>query len=483
MLRNDSQVTQPSEVSDSKSAISARSKSLYFLTWRWHFYAGLFVIPFMLMLSLTGLVMLFDDEIELARYHDILQVEVGNAKVSPLEQLHEVERIYPQGTVTQFIPGPTPELANRFSVKLESGTSFFATVNPYTGEVLGEIDRSDSWYQLANDIHGTLLIGDWGDYLIEVAASLSILLLVSGIYLWLPRDNASKAGFLKIRLESGSRIFMRDLHANLGGTLSVILLLFLLSGLAWAGIWGGKMVQAWSSFPAQKWDDVPLSSVNHASLNHGTEEEMPWNLEQTPLPESHDHSTMGEHQSHDMDYQKGLSIDFMVQKAQSLGFEQYKLNFPRSETGVYTLSANTMSGDITDPTQDRTTHIDQYSGEVLADVTWQDYNLVAKAMAAGIALHQGDISIINKALNTLFCIAFIAISITGGVMWWVRRPSGKGKLGVPPKFSDDGVWKTGAVTVVVISILFPLAGLSIVVAMLFDWLLCRRVKKLKAVFS
>ncbi len=46
---------------------TSRAKSIYFMTWRWHFYAGLFVIPFMLMLSVTGLVMLFDDEIELAR--------------------------------------------------------------------------------------------------------------------------------------------------------------------------------------------------------------------------------------------------------------------------------------------------------------------------------------------------------------------------------------------------------------------------------
>ena len=39
------------------------ARSRYFMTWRWHFYAGLYVIPFMLMLCMTGLVMLFDDEI------------------------------------------------------------------------------------------------------------------------------------------------------------------------------------------------------------------------------------------------------------------------------------------------------------------------------------------------------------------------------------------------------------------------------------
>ncbi len=36
-----------------------RGTALYLAAWRWHFYAGLYVIPFLLMLSVTGLVMLW----------------------------------------------------------------------------------------------------------------------------------------------------------------------------------------------------------------------------------------------------------------------------------------------------------------------------------------------------------------------------------------------------------------------------------------
>ncbi|MFA0053904.1 PepSY-associated TM helix domain-containing protein [Vibrio echinoideorum] len=511
MLRNESQSSAKAQAT-SQSTSSAttgsetnikrkdRNKTLYFLTWRWHFYAGLFVIPFMLMLSITGLVMLFDDEIELAFHQDAIEIVASGEPIKVSRQLAAVQNQYPQGTVTQLVPSKVPDLANRFSVSLEDGTSVFATVNQYTGEVVGEIPRSHSLYQLANDIHGTLLIGDWGDYLIEVAISLSILLLVSGIYLWLPRDNTSRAGFLKLRFTSGTRVLMRDLHANIGGTLSFILLLFILSGLSWTGFWGGKLVQAWSTFPAQMWDDVPLSSETHASLNHGSEEEMPWNLEQTPLPlsqdkpsehvhqveetsEDHDHSKMGEDHSQHVLSASNFSIDDVIAKARALGFTQYKVNFPRSETGVYTVAANTMGGDIIDPTQDRTTHLDQYSGRILGEVTWQDYNLFAKTLAVGISLHQGDISIINKLLNALFCIAFIVVSVTGGVMWWMRRPSGQSKLGTPPKFGDAGLWKVGLATVVAISVLFPLAGATVVTSMLLDWLLVSRVKKLKAALS
>lgn len=279
-----------STVTTPQPTAAARRKTLYFLTWRWHFYAGLFVVPFMLMLALTGLVMLFDDEIEQARYAEVLNV-TPQAQVMPVsQQLAVVQKAYPEAQVTQFIPALQPDLANRFSVLFSDGSTQFVTVNPYSAVVLGTIDRSESWYEWANSIHGTLLIGDWGDYLIEVAASLGMILLVSGIYLWLPLDNARKAGFLKIRVGSGARIFWRDLHANLGGMLSLVLLFFLISGLSWAGIWGGKLVQAWNTFPTYyTWGEKPQSVLTHADLNHGSEKEMPWNLEQTPVPQSHHH--------------------------------------------------------------------------------------------------------------------------------------------------------------------------------------------------
>ncbi len=324
-----------------------RAKSLYFMTWRWHFYAGLYVIPFMLMLCVTGLVMLFDDEIEQARYQEILVVEPQHQMQPASLQLQAVKKAFPDYQITQYAPSKSEELASRFSIRSEGGESLVATVNPYTAEVLGTFDRGNSIYGLMVDIHGTLLIGKWGDYLIEISASLAILLLVSGIYLWLPRDNASKAGFLKLRRRSGTRILMRDLHTNLGGTLSLVLLFFLISGLAWAGVWGAKLVQPWNTFPNfYTWGEKPESNMTHAHLNHGAEKELPWNLELAEVPESHDHSSMG-HGEHHMMSEQAVDIDHVVATAKQLGYGYFKVFFPTSETGVYTIAANTMAGDIT----------------------------------------------------------------------------------------------------------------------------------------
>nr|WP_319557003.1 PepSY domain-containing protein [uncultured Vibrio sp.] len=459
---------------------AARRKTLYFLTWRWHFYAGLYVVPFMLMLAITGLVMLFDDEIEQIRYAELLKVTPQSQVMPVSHQLTAVKEAYPDTQVTQFIPATQSDSANRFSVLLADGSTRFVTVNPYSAEVLGAIDRSESWYELANNIHSTLMIGDLGDYLIEVAASLGMILLVSGLYLWLPVDNARKSGFLRVRVRSGARVFWRDLHANLGGILSLVLLFFLVSGLAWTGIWGGKLVQAWNTFPTYyTWGEKPQSELTHADLNHGSEKEMPWNLEQTPVPQSHHHGGEQEMVSTNATF----GIDQVIAQAKVLGFTQYRVAFPRGETGVYTVSANTMAGDIIDPCDDRTAHFDQYTGELIIEVTWKDYSPFAKAMAAGTSLHQGDLSLWNKVSNMLFCVAFAFVSITGVIMWWLRRPTGQGRLGVPPRFEQDGIWIAGLATLTVISVIFPLAGATIVLALMLDWLLVSRITKLKIAFS
>ena len=46
------------------SATAPRAHGLYRAIWRWHFYAGMFVIPFILLLSVTGAIYLFKPQID-----------------------------------------------------------------------------------------------------------------------------------------------------------------------------------------------------------------------------------------------------------------------------------------------------------------------------------------------------------------------------------------------------------------------------------
>ncbi|PKG39817.1 PepSY-associated TM helix domain-containing protein [Psychromonas sp. Urea-02u-13] len=439
--------------------------------WRWHFYAGLYVVPFMIMLSITGLVMLYDDVIEDAQYGAILNIEAQQTRISLEQQLSNVQLSYPDASIKQYITPENSERVARFAIVSASGQGLFVTINPYTGDILGKIDRDNSIYNWANGIHGTLLIGENGDRLIEIAASLMVILIVSGLYLWWPTDNASKAGLFKLRLSSGKRIFWRDLHANLGLVTSVFLLFFVISGLSWAGVWGEKIVQPWNSFPAEKWNNVPLSDKTHASMNHDVLEEVPWNLEQTKLPLS------GSQMGIDAIPMGQVNLGSVVAYATQIGLTRFKVNIPTKADGVYTLSANTMSGDITDAREDRTLHIDQFSGKVLADIGWAEYSLMAKSMAAGIALHQGDMGLWNRILNTLLCLTFILIAVSGVIMWWTRRTSSDKWLAAPVKVAPSPRWLSAIIITSLLALMFPLAAGAIAFIWIMDKLLISRVAK------
>ncbi|AJY47921.1 PepSY-associated TM helix domain-containing protein [Martelella endophytica] len=454
---------------------AAAAKKYYYLAWRWHFYAGLYVIPFLCMLAVTGLTMLWISWSAGLGAERMAVTPQGEAMaVSTLETA--AEAAVPDGRATQYISPLADNRIAAFAVETDAGTTGVA-LDPYSGAVMKTFPWRAGWYDFANKVHGTLMLGDFGDRMIEIAASLAIIMIVTGLYLHWPRNGSGWRSALAPQLSLRKRALWKSLHGVTGMWISLILLVFLLSGLSWAGVWGGKMVQAWNTFPAEKWG-APLSDSTHADMNHGDGKEVPWGLEQTPLPESG--SLAG------VEAIAGkVDIDSVAAFAGSLGFNgRFQLNLPKDTTGVWTISHDSMSNDGPNPTADRTIHIDQYTGRVLADIRFSDYSPYAKAMAVGIAFHEGDLGVWNLVLNTTFCLSVLLVSISGAIMWWKRRPATAGKrLFAPPRPQDIPFWKGAALLVVTLGIIFPMAGLAIAFILLLDAKLLRLVPSIRRVLS
>ena len=245
------------------------TNKFYLATWRWHFYSGVFVVPFIIILALTGLVMVFHNQLDGLQFKNVLFVESAEQAVTAEAQLESVRSAYPEAEISELIPPRGADRSTQVSITTSEGKDLLVGVNPYTGEVLGDADPTRSSNYIANDIHGTLLLGDFGDRLLEIAAGLAILLIITGLYLWWPRNKQGIYGTLIPRLKLGKRILWRDLHSSLGFYLSLGMVFFMISGLAWTGFWGGQMTQAWSTFPAEKWDDVPLSDQTQRFTQYG----------------------------------------------------------------------------------------------------------------------------------------------------------------------------------------------------------------------
>lgn len=433
---------------------------LYFAVWRWHFYAGLYVIPFLLMLAVTGLIMLWISALS-GLTGEKTAVVAGAAPLALSAQQAAAEAAVPGGHATQYVAPLAADRAAAFAVETGAGKTG-VVIDPYSGEALDMFPWREGWYDFLTDIHGSLMIGDTGDRLIEAAASLGLLLCATGIYLHWPRGGASWGRALTVQRGAGGRAFWKSLHGAAGFWAALVLVVFLVSGLSWAGVWGDKLVQAWSTFPAEKWDNVPLSDKTHADMNHGAAKEVPWNLEQTPLPASGSLAGTAA-------IAGPVDIDSVGAFADSLGFERrYQLNLPEDETGVWTISHDSMSNDGPDPTADRTLHIDRYTGNVLADVRYSDYSPYARAMAWGVAFHEGDMGWWNIALNTAFILAMILTSVSGLVMWWKRRPTGAARLVAPPRPEEVPYAKGAILITLALSLAFPMLGLTLLAVILLD---------------
>lgn len=452
------------------------NNAFYRALWRWHFYAGLLVIPFLLALSGSGLLMLLSKPIDKLLHQDLTQVSSNGAALPAEDLFSRVQEAFPESMVKLYIPPADATHSAQFSLVSHHGgghggghgaPSITAYVNPYSGEVLGTLDPATSLYSAIKTFHGKLYLGDLGDSLIEITAGLAILMVLSGIYLGLKRN-----GWREIipPRTLASRNDWRRLHSSLGLLIAIPLVFFLISGMSWTNVWGGKMVQAWSSVPSTRFV-APVAEVSHESMNHEGMEHVPWALEQTPMPQSKPVTQTRE----------DLNLDDVVDIAREQGFEHFRVHLPANASGVWTVSATTMAGDLTNPLKERTLHLDRHTGETLGDIRFADYPLMGQAMTAGIPLHQGDLGLWNLLVNLIFC-SLIMLMIAGGVtMWWKRRPHKTRTLAAPS--AQPTATKAVVVLMLIAALVFPLSAAAIIAIIITDLLLISRVERLRLIFK
>lgn len=433
------------------AGIVARSASdLYRAVWRWHFYAGLLVLPFMITLALTGALYLFKDEIDGIVHSDLKRVEVQEsvAKAPPSQMVAAALAASP-GTAVKFTTPATADSSAEITIETADQGKLAVYVDPYTGKVLGALPDRGTVMWTIRYLHSLKYFGSTARMLIEIAGGWSILLVGTGIYLWWPRRQTG--GVLSVRGTPRRRVFWRDTHAVTGIFVGFFIVFLAITGMPWSGVWGAK-VNDWVNgnnygYPNGVWTGVPMSD-EHA--NHIAQ--MSWSLDQAKVP-----------QSPGQDGQP-VSLDEAVATFEKLGLHKgYAVNLPTDASGVYTGSV--FPDDLA---SQRVVHLDQYTGKPLIDVSYADYGPFAKSIEWGISVHMGQqFGLVNQLVLLAACIAIIMLAVSAGVMWWKRRPSRS--LGVPPLPADTRVFRGLLAILLVGGLIFPLVGISLVVMLALDW--------------
>lgn len=463
------------------SPARATAGSGYRTLWRWHFYAGLFVMPFLVILAITGTIYCFQPQLEPLLYRERLVVEPQSTpRLTEDALLVRAKKAMPEGAraATAAI-NMDPARSAEFVFRMPGGEKQSVYLNPYTGDVLGTLSVEHRFMQVDRMLHRKLLLGKPGELLMELAACWTLVMIGTGIALWWPRGTTTLREAFWPRFALKGRALWKSVHAVMGIWLALGALAFVLTGLPWSGSWGKQFkalaTSASLGAPAGSWGGLPLQSTlpggeakrvpAHAAHHDSGMESMPgmtmddlplpttpWAVGNVPVPNSRSDEGEGR-----------FSLDRVIALIGTLGIASgYEIVLPASATGVYTVSYFP-----SDPKQERTIYIDQYSGAVLKDIRYGDYGAVSKAVSYGTSLHMGRyFGLANQILCAFISLGLAAMAVTGCVMWWQRRPARS--LGAPGRERAAPPmrgWKTG---LVLLGVLFPLMGATMLAVWFAD---------------
>jgi uncharacterized iron-regulated membrane protein len=199
-------------------------------------------IPFGLIFALTcltGALLVYEQPLtELANPGRYKVSVPADAKPMPLSELLPLVQASLPDSVQVAGVTISPEADRAYQVSLSQPRRATVGVNQYTGEVLGSTSRTPffstvfslhRWIGGSRDSIGKTVVG--------VSTLLMVIVVLTGLLIWIPKSLPSLRNRLSIKLNKGWRRFWFDLHVSGGFYATLLLLVFALTGLTWSFPW------------------------------------------------------------------------------------------------------------------------------------------------------------------------------------------------------------------------------------------------------
>ncbi len=194
-----------------------------------HLWTGIGAGLYLLLISVTGSVLVFRNELYRAATPDPIIVAESGPLLTDEELASAAARAYPGFAVVRIIRAPNPDLA--VTVSLRSGSDLEDRLfNPYTGSDLGDSVPLSIWLvSKLIELHDDLLAGRTGRRLNGVGAILLLVLALTGIVVWWPGIKTWRRSVIVPRHVGWPR-FTWHLHSTIGFWSLGFILVFGLSG-------------------------------------------------------------------------------------------------------------------------------------------------------------------------------------------------------------------------------------------------------------
>ncbi len=218
---------------------------------QFHLWIGLTSGILIFIISITGSIYVFSEEIKKIIDQDQLKIDVSSKStrisLTELASIAEATFNHQYDFQNIFIPNFPNQPISVIFQKTNEGSfgypnymEFYKTVylNPYTGEIVKTENTKWEFFNVVFWIHTTLFMGhnEISNYVIVLTVWVFIISLISGIVLWWPKSTKGLKYGLKFNWKRGEKWKRKnlDLHKVLGFYACLIGLIFALTGLLWA---------------------------------------------------------------------------------------------------------------------------------------------------------------------------------------------------------------------------------------------------------
>ncbi|HEY1006495.1 MAG TPA: PepSY-associated TM helix domain-containing protein [Sphingobacteriaceae bacterium] len=220
-----------------------------------------------------------------------------------------------------------------------------------------------------------------GKYIVGVSTFIFLFILLTGIILWWPKTGRILKQRLNVKWDGGWKRLNHDLHLVLGFYSAIFLFIFSFTAMSWSFKWFNKGIYTVTGTTQET--PEPPASVVMAGMAPLTAERA-FSLFRERVPE-------------------GIS---------------YQIRAPRDSAGVWTMTV-LPEGRMENASD--TYYLDQYTGKELGTYTYDQRNLGQKVRSYVKPVHTGSVfGMPSKVISFIVCLLGTSFPVTGVILWLNR---------------------------------------------------------------
>lgn len=178
-----------------------------------HKWAGITIGIFLFFIGVSGVSITFREELLPRSYPQLFYITLGTPL--PVAELYQSALNYKSETQEITNLYTSHHLDEAYMIMVRDSKRMFPliwTINPYTGQILGEISMIKNFYAVMLMIHTNFLAGKVGSYFVGLLGLALSFFIISGLFIFIPKSKSS----LRFKKLMSFRWSSQHLHHQLG---------------------------------------------------------------------------------------------------------------------------------------------------------------------------------------------------------------------------------------------------------------------------